>query len=83
MAFAAKVYVVPLTELLQVVHVSLEWDLLQINCRLQPWDLLGADGVGTPESQQLLCFGCQPLNEDPPNSSLPWWKGSLVVSLLL
>lgn len=49
-AFAAKVYVVPLTELLQVVHVSLEWDLLQINCRLQPWDLLGADGVGTPET---------------------------------
>ena len=77
-------YVVPLIALLQLVHVSLEWDLLQINCRLQPWDLLGADGVGTPETRQLLCFGCQPLDADPANkSSLPWWKGSSVVCLLL
>ena len=50
MAFAAQLYIAPPTELLQVVHVSLEWDLLQVNRRLQPWGLLGADGMGTPES---------------------------------
>lgn len=29
-ALAAQVYVVPPTELLQVMRVSLEWDLLQV-----------------------------------------------------
>ena len=52
-AFAAQVYVVPLTELLQVVRVSLEQDLLQVNSRLQLWGLPGADGSSASSSWQL------------------------------